>query len=121
MIPLFAEIEEPLREVFERAPDGSLYVLPFLRTRTGASLRKPLEKAITAAGLTAWPRTVAQPAGEPTDRTRRAPPEPCRVFVAGQLAGHRAEALPTGPRYRLRQGTGKSGAPDGARNGYRCR
>ena len=56
LIPLFAEIEEPLREVFEQAPDGSLYVLPFLRDRTGAALRKPLEKAITAAGLTAWPR-----------------------------------------------------------------
>lgn len=33
-IPLFAEIEEPLREVFEQAPEGSLNVLPFLRGRT---------------------------------------------------------------------------------------
>ena len=51
VIPLFAEIEEPLREVFEKAAEGSVYVLPFLRGRTPASLRKPLEKAIKAAGL----------------------------------------------------------------------
>ena len=56
VIPLFADIEGPLREVFEQAPEGSLNVLPFLGSRTGASLRKPLEKAILAAGLTVWPR-----------------------------------------------------------------
>ncbi|QNN24316.1 site-specific integrase [Planctomycetales bacterium ZRK34] len=56
VIPLFAEIEAPLREVFEKAAEGALHVLPFLRTRTAASLRKPLEKAITAAGLNVWPR-----------------------------------------------------------------
>jgi integrase len=56
VIPLFSEIEEPLREVFEIAPERSLHVLPFLQNRTSAALRKPLIAAIEAAGLTVWPR-----------------------------------------------------------------
>jgi len=56
IIPLFADVEAPLREVFEQAKEGTLHVLPFLHDRTGTALRKPLEKAIRAAGLTAWPR-----------------------------------------------------------------
>ncbi len=56
VIPLFPEIAEAMQEVFDAAPEGELYVLPFLQTRTGASLRKPLERAIEAAGLSVWPR-----------------------------------------------------------------
>ncbi len=55
-IPLFPEIEQALREVFEKAEDGSVHVLPFLQERSGASLRKPMLAAIQRAGLKVWPR-----------------------------------------------------------------
>jgi integrase len=56
VIPLFPEIEQPLREVFEMAEDGELKVLPFLSEVSGASLRRPLMAAIRRAGLKVWPR-----------------------------------------------------------------
>lgn len=55
-IPLVAEVLEPLREVFELAREGQPLVLPWLKDRSSAALRKPLQKAIGRAGLTAWPR-----------------------------------------------------------------
>lgn len=55
-LPMFPEIAGPLEEVFHAAPEGSVYVLPFVRERTGAALRKPMEKAIKAAGVKPWPR-----------------------------------------------------------------
>jgi integrase len=56
VIPLFPEIAEPLQHVFEDAPAGQVYVLPFVRERTGTALRKPLMATIQRAGLTPWPR-----------------------------------------------------------------
>jgi len=56
IVPLFPEIAGPLQEVFDAAPDGAVYVLPFIRERSGAALRKPMEKAIKLAGVTPWPR-----------------------------------------------------------------
>jgi len=56
VLPLFPEIAEPLQEVFDAAPAGQTYVLPFVRERTGTALRKPLMTTIRRAGLTQWPR-----------------------------------------------------------------
>ena len=56
MIPLFPEIEETLREVFEQAEPGEVLVLPFVSRVAGSALRKPMEKAIRAAGLEVWPK-----------------------------------------------------------------
>jgi len=56
VIPMFPQVEAPLRAVFERADEGELYVLPFLQGVTGTALRKPLERAIKAAGLEVWTR-----------------------------------------------------------------
>ena len=56
VIPLFAEIEGPLREVFELAEEGEPLVLPWLSDRSGAALRKPMHKAIERAGVKVWPR-----------------------------------------------------------------
>lgn len=55
-VPLFAEIEGPLREVFELAEEGQPLVLPWLSARSSAALRKPLHKAIERAGVIPWPR-----------------------------------------------------------------
>ena len=56
IIPLFPEIAQPLQQVFDEADDGQVYILPFLRERTSAALRKPMFAAIERAGLTPWPR-----------------------------------------------------------------
>ena len=56
IIPLFPEIAEPLQQMFDAAPEGEVYVLPFVRNRTGAGLRKPLIAAIERAHLKVWPR-----------------------------------------------------------------
>jgi len=55
-VPLFAEIEGPLREEFELAEEGEPLVLPWLSDRTDAALRKPLQRAIERAGVKPWRR-----------------------------------------------------------------
>lgn len=56
VIPLFPQILEPLREVFEQAEAGQTLVLPWLSERSAAALRKPLQQAIERAGVKSWPR-----------------------------------------------------------------
>ena len=55
-IPIFPELVEPLREVYEQAEPGEEYVLPFLHRVTGTSLRKPMLTAIKAAQAKPWPK-----------------------------------------------------------------
>ncbi len=55
-LPLFPEVERELREAFTLAAEGDLYVCPLVRRVSGAALRKPILRAITAAGLEPWPR-----------------------------------------------------------------
>jgi len=52
VIPLFPELREPLREVFEQAPAGSEYVI----TRCNSNLRTQLTRIIHRAGLATWPK-----------------------------------------------------------------
>lgn len=56
IVPIFPEILGPLQDVFDQAEVGEVFVLPMLQDRTGAALRKPMEKAVKAAGLQQWPR-----------------------------------------------------------------
>ena len=56
VLPLFPEIEGPMREAFEQAAEGEQYMLPMLQDRTPTALRKPLFAAIKRAGLKPWPR-----------------------------------------------------------------
>src|SRR5690349_18067298 len=53
---MFAELAARLSRRYDEAAEGDEHVLPFLQGRTDASLRKTLERAIVAAGLTQWPR-----------------------------------------------------------------
>jgi integrase len=63
-VPIFPELAPLFAARFEEAAGGETPVLPIRETpvlpmlvgRTDASLRKPIEKAIKAAGLTQWPR-----------------------------------------------------------------
>lgn len=63
-VPLFAELAEPLREVFEQAKPGSEYVISkhrsqAMKTETGwkaVNLRTQFLKIIRRAGLDAWPK-----------------------------------------------------------------
>lgn len=55
VIPLFPELREPLREVFEQAPAGSEYVINKHRRRN-CNLRTQLERIIHRAGLATWPK-----------------------------------------------------------------
>jgi integrase len=54
IIPLFPELREPLREVFETAPEGSVYVIS--RYRSGANLNTHLRRIMTRAGVKPWPK-----------------------------------------------------------------
>lgn len=55
-IPLTTEVLEPMREVFDQAQEGEPLVLPWLTSRSSASLRNPLMKAIARSGVKVWPR-----------------------------------------------------------------
>jgi len=55
-LPIFPELLRPLQDVFDQAEEGEVYVLPMLHNRTAAALRKPMAKAIDAAGIEQWPR-----------------------------------------------------------------
>lgn len=54
--PIWPEVLKLLEERYDEAPEGVERVLPFMQGRTDASLRKPLQKAITAAGVPSWRR-----------------------------------------------------------------
>ena len=56
VVPLFPEVEGPLREAFEVAAEGEALVLPWLSDRTSAALRSPMQRAIARAGVKPWPR-----------------------------------------------------------------
>lgn len=53
-VPLFPRVYAILRELSEESDKGETFVLPMLRHRSGASLRKPLFRAIRLAGATPW-------------------------------------------------------------------
>jgi integrase len=54
-VPIFPELLPFLEEAFERARPGAVHVLE-CQSGLGRNFRRPLERAIIAAGLTAWPR-----------------------------------------------------------------
>jgi integrase len=55
-LPIFPEIAGPLQEVFDNANEGALNVLPMVVGKVGGAIRKPLLRAIKAAGMESWPR-----------------------------------------------------------------
>lgn len=54
LVPLFPELESLLTQRFDEAAEGDTLVLPFLASRTDASLRDPLMAAIKRAKVTGW-------------------------------------------------------------------
>lgn len=55
VVPIFAELLPLLREVYDQAEEGTLYVVH--KHRLGSkNLRKQLERFIERAGMTPWPR-----------------------------------------------------------------
>lgn len=54
-VPIFPELLPLLREVYDQAEEGTLYVIHKHRLG-GMNLRQQLERFIERAGLTAWPR-----------------------------------------------------------------
>ncbi|CAK9037565.1 Integrase [Durusdinium trenchii] len=56
VVPIFPELYPLLRERFESPQDGVDWVLPMLRGISDAALRRPLQRAIRAAGVEVWPR-----------------------------------------------------------------
>jgi integrase len=55
VIPMFPELVEPLRDAFEHAEDGAMFVITRFRD-PGTNARNHLLKLIRRAGLTPWPR-----------------------------------------------------------------
>ncbi|MBP8911879.1 MAG: tyrosine-type recombinase/integrase [Phycisphaerae bacterium] len=55
VIPLFPELREPLRDVFEQAPAGSEFVITRYR-KPNSNLRTQLTRIIHRAGLVTWPK-----------------------------------------------------------------
>ena len=62
-IPLFAELVEPLREAFEAAPEGAVFIVSRHRSQAdvtsdwrATNLRSRFENIIAKAGLKPWPR-----------------------------------------------------------------
>jgi hypothetical protein len=63
-IPLFVELRPIMAEAFEMAPEGALYVVDgnhrnAANTASGwrnCNLRTQIERIVTQAGLTPWPR-----------------------------------------------------------------
>ena len=53
--PIFPEVAPFLREAFEVAPEGAVWIFPSIRSGE-KNLRTWLEKAIIRSGLTPWPR-----------------------------------------------------------------
>ncbi len=54
VIPLFPELRLYLDKMRDQSPEDQLFVLPMLQRGTAAALRKPVIKAIEAAGLEIW-------------------------------------------------------------------
>lgn len=55
LVPLFPELHAVLLDAFERAPEGSRFVVDRYQSKT-ANLRKGMLQIIEQAGLTPWPR-----------------------------------------------------------------
>lgn len=53
-IPIFGDIHDPLREVFEQAPEGSEHVLTRFKSKGNGNLRTQLHRYLTLAGLKPW-------------------------------------------------------------------
>ncbi|MFN3684148.1 MAG: tyrosine-type recombinase/integrase [Fimbriimonadaceae bacterium] len=89
VVPMTAEMEQELREAFERAEDGAVYVFPARWRRRGVTmnLRTALLRAIHAAGLTPWPRLWQNLRATRASEWAAAFP----VHVAEAFAGHTAE------------------------------
>ena len=54
MVPIFVELKPLLQEVYDAAPEGSVYVIEQYRGRKNLGTR--LKKIIRRAGLVVWPR-----------------------------------------------------------------
>ena len=84
VIPLFPELDVTLRRIRAQTPPTELYVLPMLQRVTSAALRKPILKAIQAAGLQRWEKLfVALRATRDTELRERFP-----VHVVEAWLGH---------------------------------
>lgn len=55
VVPIFPELMPYLREAYENAPDGAVYVITRYR-RSDQNLRTQFAKIITRAGVKPWPR-----------------------------------------------------------------
>ena len=53
--PIFPEVASALREAWEAAPEGAVWIFPSIRSAE-KNLRTWLERAIIRAGLTPWPK-----------------------------------------------------------------
>ena len=81
IIPLFPELVGPLREAFEAAPDGAVYVITRHRAQAespagwrNSNLRTTFEKIIRRAGLEPWCKPfTAMRASHETDLLERFP------------------------------------------------
>ncbi|HPF40814.1 MAG TPA: site-specific integrase [Phycisphaerae bacterium] len=56
IIPLFPALESVLREAFDAAPEGATHIVTRYRS-SRQNLRTTFRRIITAAGLTAWPKS----------------------------------------------------------------
>jgi integrase len=84
IIPLFPELKPLLSEMRSRAPKNQVYVLPMLQRVTGTALRKPVIKAIEAAGFEVWEKLfVSLRATRDTELRERFP-----VHVVEAWLGH---------------------------------
>lgn len=79
-LPLWPELESLLRESLEQAEPGQVYVLPGVRDKSAAALRKPIIRAAGRAGVKQWPRLFHNlRSSRQTELAQIAPlPEVCR-------------------------------------------
>ncbi len=55
VIPLFPELVEPLRDVFEQAAEGAVYLITRYRSQN-SNLRTQFNRIVRRAGLKPWPK-----------------------------------------------------------------
>jgi integrase len=56
VVPLFPELEKILREAFEAAPDGTVFVVPSYQSEGDKNLRTQFLRILRKAGVASWPR-----------------------------------------------------------------
>lgn len=86
IIPLFPQLHDVLRDAFDAAEDGTVYVVNRYRD-TGQNLRTTFGKIITRAGLTKWPKLFHNMrASRATELVAEFPQHVCSSWM-----GHSAE------------------------------